>query len=115
MRRTNAHVELVTWQLSPSSAARNQTETFDNGIVQARPDFADLYIFSRGKNAIGEQNHKKILFRIDPQRCSRESIVAVTFCREIFSGGGWLKRHVPPESPCRITDFDAGGEVFDGL
>src|SRR5580704_8490429 len=75
--------------------------------MQPRADLADFDIFSGWIYAICEQNHEKVLLRIDPQRCSGKSIVSIALRRKIFPGGRWLDRHIPSERARRFASLHA--------
>src|SRR6516225_10201135 len=87
-RQTPKHVE----RLLRRRGFTHKTEGFHNRVVDGGADFGDLMILAGGMDSVRQQHYKQLAIRIDPNRGSRKTRVAVTVGREIVSAGtvfGW--------------------------
>src|SRR5271157_826387 len=79
-------------------------EGLNDGVVDGGPHLGNLFVVSRRVDAIGEQNHKKLAARIDPNGSASETEMPKAARGEEMSARGIFSRQHPPERPRSLAE-----------
>src|ERR1700690_202828 len=108
-RRDDGQEETEKWivprELSGARWSTRQSQGLENGVVQRGSNLPDFLVGARGVHAIGEQNHEEIAFRINPNGSARKPRMAEALLGVKMARGRWLRRDVPSNRPCRVTNY----------
>jgi hypothetical protein len=78
-------------------SCRSLLQRLDDGIVHKGPDLADGLRHAVGPGAVGQQRHRKLARRIDPQRGAGKSEMPKRRGRKVGARRGRRRRSVPSQ------------------